>query len=66
MSLLIVATPYRGIGETLIPRPRIGETPIPRYLAKEPYKRDDILPKRPMILRSLLIVAPYMEESERL
>jgi len=26
-------------------------------LAKEPYKRDDILQKRPMILRSLLIVA---------
>jgi len=27
---------------------------------KEPYKRDDILPKRPKILRSLLIVAtPY-------
>jgi len=25
--------------------------------AKEPYKRDDILQKRPMILRSLLIVA---------
>ena len=29
--------------------------------AKEPYKRDDILQKRPMILRSLLIVAtPYV------
>ena len=29
-------------------------------LAKEPYKRDDILQKRPIILRSLLIVAtPY-------
>jgi len=26
-------------------------------LAKEPYKRDDILQKRPIILRSLLIVA---------
>jgi len=27
---------------------------------KEPYKRDDILQKRPIILRSLLIVAtPY-------
>ena len=25
--------------------------------AKEPYKRDDILPKRPMILRSLVIIA---------
>ena len=30
-------------------------------LAKEPYKRDDILQKRPIILRSLLIVAtPYI------
>jgi len=29
--------------------------------AKEPYKRDDILQKRPVILRSLLIVAtPYL------
>jgi len=29
--------------------------------AKEPYKRDDILQKRPIILRSLLIVAtPYL------
>ena len=29
--------------------------------AKEPYKRDGILQKRPMILRSLLIVAtPYL------
>jgi len=27
------------------------------FLAKEPYKRDDILQKRPRILRSLLIVA---------
>jgi len=31
--------------------------------AKEPYKRDDILQKRPIILRSLLIVAtPYVDE----
>jgi len=29
--------------------------------AKEPYKRDDILQKRPMIVRSLIIVAtPYL------
>jgi len=29
--------------------------------AKEPFKRDNILNKRPIILRSLLIVAtPYM------
>jgi len=29
---------------------------------KEPYKRDHILQKRPMILRSLLIVATPYEE----
>jgi len=29
--------------------------------AKEPYKRDDILQKRPILLRSLLIIAtPYL------
>jgi len=34
--------------------------------AKEPYKRDDILQKRPIISRSLLIVAtPYVIRSER-
>jgi len=34
--------------------------------AKEPYKRDDILQKRPMILRSLLIVAiPYLAKEPR-
>jgi len=33
--------------------------------AKEPYKRDDILQKRPMILRSLLIIAtPYLHSVE--
>jgi len=32
-----------------------------QHSAKEPYKRDDILQKRPIILRSLLIVAtPYV------
>ena len=31
-------------------------------LAKEPYKRDDVLQRRPMILRSLLIEAtPYKD-----
>jgi len=30
------------------------------FFAKEPYKRDDVLQKRPVILRSLLIIAtPY-------
>ena len=34
--------------------------------AKEPYKRDDILQKRPVILRSLLIVAtPYVSVDQR-
>jgi len=34
--------------------------------AKEPYKRDDILQKRPVILRSLLIVAtPYLHSNIR-
>jgi len=33
--------------------------------AKEPYQRDDILQKRPIILRSLLIVAtPYQSTSQ--
>jgi len=33
--------------------------------AKEPYERDDILQKRPIILRSLLIVAtPYVDKSD--
>ena len=35
--------------------------------AKEPYKRDDILQKRPIIPRSLLIVAiPYLSNSPSL
>jgi len=37
-----------------------------RERAKEPYIRDDIMQKRPIILRSLLIVAtPYTEEGMR-
>ena len=39
---------------------RVGSLKLQVCLAKEPYKRDDILQKRPVILRSLLIVAtPY-------
>ena len=34
--------------------------------AKEPYKRDYILQKRPVILRSLLIVATLSERDKRL
>jgi len=38
----------------------VGSIKLYVSFAKEPYKRDDILQKRPVILRSLLIVAnPY-------
>jgi hypothetical protein len=38
----------------------VGSLKLQVYFAKEPYQRDDILQKRPVILRSLLIVAtPY-------
>jgi len=38
----------------------VGSLKLYFSFAKEPYQRDDILQKRPMILRSLLIVAtPY-------
>ena len=52
----------RGAGDTCVSS-CCGVATIRRLLeiiglfAKEPYKRDDILQKRPMILRSLLIVA---------
>ena len=35
----------------------VGSLKLQVYFAKEPYKRDDILQKRHVILRSLLIVA---------
>ena len=35
----------------------VGSIRVHVSFAKEPYKRDDILQKRPIILRSLLIVA---------
>ena len=38
----------------------VGSLQLYVSFAKEPYKRDDILQKRPIILRSLLIIAtPY-------
>jgi len=41
--------------------PLVGSLKLQVSFAKEPYKRDDILQKRPIILRSLLIVAtPYV------
>jgi len=40
--------------------PLVGSLKVQVSFAKEPYKRDDILQKRPIILNSLLIVAtPY-------
>jgi len=46
----------------------VGSLKVKVFFAKEPYKRDDILQKRPIILRSLLIVAtPYrMEQSSQI
>ena len=35
----------------------VGSLKLHVSFAKEPYKRDDILQKRPIIFRSLLIVA---------
>jgi len=38
----------------------VGSLKVKVFFAKEPYKRDDILQERPIILWSLLIVAtPY-------
>ena len=40
----------------------VGSLKLQVSLAKEPYERDDILQKRPVMLRSLRIVAtPYYE-----
>jgi len=40
----------------------VGSLKLYVSFAKEPYKREDILQKKPMILRSLLIVAtPYVQ-----
>jgi len=40
----------------------VGSLKLSVSFAKEPYKRDYILQKRPVILRSLLIVAtPYVD-----
>ena len=45
----------------VVPQQWQGTTTCQVSFAKEPYKRDDILQKRPMILRSLLIVATPCE-----
>ena len=40
----------------------VGFLKLQVFFAEEPYKKDDILQKRPVILRSLLIVAtPYYD-----
>jgi len=44
----------------------VGSLKLQVSFAKEPYKRDDILQKRPIILRSLLMVAtPYLSGYRR-
>jgi len=44
----------------------VGSLKLYVSFAKEPYKRDYILQKRPIILRSLLIVAtPYKDTDTR-
>jgi len=69
-SLLIVATPYPYILDESVIYPQkgrdfgwlrfVGSSKSQVSFAKLPYKRDDILQKRPIILRSLLIIAiPY-------
>jgi len=37
----------------------VGFSKLQVSFAKEPYKRDDILQKRPIVLRSLLIIIQY-------
>jgi len=65
-SLLIVATPYVCVGHDSLQVAKMeGGTDDVVSFAKEPYKRDYILQKRPVILRSLLIVATPIPESLR-
>ena len=53
----ILRYPYQLMGWLRL----VGSLKLRVSCAKEPYKGDDILQKRPMILRSLLIVAtPYL------
>jgi len=56
MCDLIVCVMWRAMGWLWL----VGSLKLQVSFAKEPYKRDDVLQKRPVILRSLLIVAtPY-------
>jgi len=44
----------------------VGSLKLQVSFAKEPYERDDMLQKRPIILRSLLIVATPYQSPKRL
>jgi len=56
--LPLPVTPWISMGWL----PLVGSLKSLVSFAKEPYKRDDIMQKRPVFLRSLLIVAtPYQE-----
>jgi len=65
-SLLIVGTQLGCCAFDILPPPMgwlrlVGSLKLQVSFVKETYKRDDILQKRPIILRSLLIVAtPYV------
>jgi len=44
----------------------VGSLKVKVFFAKEPCKRDDILQKRPIILRRLLLVAtPYLNRKHK-
>jgi len=63
--LCICATLYRADFWKLLPARRkvslVGSLQLKVSFAKQPYKRDDVLQERPVILRSLLILAtPYL------
>ena len=47
----------RNAGESFTQSVLVGSFKLLVSFAKEPYKRDYIMPKRPVIFRSLLIVA---------
>jgi len=67
-SLLIAASPYVCVGHDSLQVGKMeGGTDDVVSFAKESYKRDYILQKRPAILRSLLIVAtPYRSHCDTL
>jgi len=59
-SLLIVATPYPFFPQAVSILKKwilLVSFKLKVSFAKQPYERDDILQKRPLMLRSLLIIA---------